>query len=261
MVKIGACYVTNVLTKEHDGYDAVQMGFDTKNETQAVRGQYKGVGNLKEGKGFRFVKEVPSKTAVSVKKGDLIDPATFEFGDDVTVVGWSKGRGFTGVVKRHGFRGHPSTHGHKDQLRMPGSIGAGGVQRVFKGMRMGGHMGDAQITVKGAEVLRVDSEQQVVYLKGGIPGARNSYVILKAEGDLKVVSSEAPEVHVEAAPEPVVAQAAADTTPIVETAPIVEETIIAQETPAVDEAPVAETVEAPVEEVAAQEPAKEETTV
>lgn len=243
MIKTGACYVTNVLTKERDGYDAVQMGFDTKNETQAVRGQYKGVGNLKEGKGFRFVKEVAFKKTAAVKKGDLIDLNTFEAGDDVTVVGWSKGRGFAGVVKRHGFRGHPSTHGHKDQLRMPGSIGAGGVQRVFKGMRMGGHMGDAQITVKGAEVLRVDAEAQILYLKGGIPGARNSYVILKAEGDLKVASQEE-----------------LPTTPVMEETPVVAEETVAPEevaaTPTDTEIAAAE----PAVESVAEEAAKEETT-
>lgn len=189
-IKVGACYVTNILTKERNGYDAVQMGFDTKRVSRALAGHYKGVGNLKEGRGFRFVREVSLPQAANVNKGDQIDINTFETGDNITVKGTSKGRGFAGVVKRHGFHGHPATHGHKDQLRMPGSIGAGGVQRVFKGMRMGGHMGDATITIKGAEVLRVDDEEQILYLKGGVPGARNSYVILKSEGDLKVVSTE-----------------------------------------------------------------------
>jgi large subunit ribosomal protein L3 len=111
---------------------------------------------------------------------------TFAAGDMVKVTGTSKGKGFQGVVHRYGFHGHPATHGHKDQERMPGSIGAGGVQHVFKGIRMGGHMGDEQVSVKNLEIVKVDVENNIIYIRGAVPGARNGLVEIIGEGELKV---------------------------------------------------------------------------
>ena len=105
----------------------------------------------------------------------LVD--TFAVGDEIEVTGISKGKGFAGVVKRHHFRGGPASHGHKDNLRAPGSIGAGGVQRVFKGMRMAGRMGGDQVTVKNLEVVEVHPETNEIYVKGAVPGGRNVLVI------------------------------------------------------------------------------------
>ncbi len=110
--------------------------------------------------------------------GTVFTVATFVPGELVNVFGLTKGRGFQGVVKRHGFGGHPTTHGHKDQVRKSGSIGAGGIQRVFKGMRMAGRMGGNQVTVKNLEVIAVDAEKNLIAVKGALPGARGTEVTL-----------------------------------------------------------------------------------
>jgi len=145
----------------------------------------------------------------NLKRGDVITIETFEKGDKVAVVGTSKGHGFQGGVKRYGFHGHPASHGHKDQERMPGSIGSTGPQRVFKDTRMAGHMGDAQITVKGLEIIDLDIAKNIIYVKGAVPGARNGLVILKGEGELKVQKNAEPvkieEIPVEVAAESPVA--------------------------------------------------------
>lgn len=108
--------------------------------------------------------------------GDKIDVSIFTVGDIIKVSATSKGKGFQGVVKRHGFHGSPATHGHKDQLRMPGSIGSTEPARVFKGTRMGGHMGNQRVSVKNLKVISIDSEKNLLILKGAVPGARNSLV-------------------------------------------------------------------------------------
>jgi large subunit ribosomal protein L3 len=137
----------------------------------------------------RFLREIP-QASTGVKRGDVFTVTTFATGEKVAVVGTSKGRGFQGVVKRHGFAGGPASHGHKDNLRMPGSIGAGGVQRVFKDMRMGGHMGDEQITVKNLEVIVVKPEVNELWIKGAIPGARNGLVLIStAHGEITIERS------------------------------------------------------------------------
>lgn len=174
-LKSSGCVVTQIKRQEPDGYEAVQIGMGTKrrlNKPQA--------GHLKaSGAAPRYVREV----RVPVDQytvGQAIDVAQFAVGDTVQVTGVSKGKGFQGVVKRHGFHGHPTTHGHKDQARMPGSIGAGGVQHVRKGMRMAGHMGDEQVTVAGLRVVAVDAEAGELIVKGAVPGARNSLVLVRA---------------------------------------------------------------------------------
>ncbi len=141
--------VVQVRTEEKDGYKAVQLGFGEKKEkniSKAQKGHMKGLGN------FRYLREFRIKDE-KIKKGDIIDVSTFNEGDTVDAIGTSKGRGFQGVVKRHGFRGTKKTHGNKDQLRMPGSIGATGPAHVFKGTRMGGRMGGDQVTTKNLEVI------------------------------------------------------------------------------------------------------------
>jgi large subunit ribosomal protein L3 len=129
---------------------------------------------------FARTAQVTVPAGETLEAGQVLNVTTFAVGDKIDVVGTSKGRGFQGVVKRHGFAGHPTTHGHKDQVRKSGSIGAGGVQRVFKGMRMAGRMGTDRVTVKNLEVVTIDAEKNIIGVKGAIPGARGSEVTLIA---------------------------------------------------------------------------------
>ncbi len=176
LVKVEPNIVTQLRTNEKDTYTAVQVGTGTKKKsTKALRGHL-------QGKSYAIVREFrprAGQTLPEMKVGDTIDLSQFAEGDKVNVIGTSKGRGFQGVVKRHGFHGSPKTHGHKDQLRMPGSIGSTAPQRVFKGMRMGGHMGNAQITVKHLEVIQVNAEAGEILLKGAVPGAPRSLVYIQ----------------------------------------------------------------------------------
>jgi large subunit ribosomal protein L3 len=187
-VLAGPCVVTQVKKAEGDGYSAVQLGFGQKRKiSQSLKGHLKNLGNLRYLKEFR----VDAAAAEKLKVGNKLLANVFTPGDIVRVTGISKGKGFQGVVKRHGFHGSPASHGHKDQLRMPGSIGAGGVQHVFKGTRMGGHMGDEQVTVTNLEIIEVNPEKNEIYIKGAIPGARGNLVWLTGEGEV-VIESEAP---------------------------------------------------------------------
>ncbi|KKS92874.1 MAG: 50S ribosomal protein L3 [Parcubacteria group bacterium GW2011_GWE2_43_12] len=134
------------------------------------------------GKNLRHLKEFRiEKGEFSV--GQVLDVTQFAPGDVINVTGWSKGKGFQGVVKRHGFHGHPSSHGHKDQARMPGSIGAGGVQHVRKGMRMAGRMGDAQVTISNLRVVEIRPETNELVVKGAVPGARHGLLLIKSVAD------------------------------------------------------------------------------
>lgn len=168
LVQAGPCVVTQVKTKETDGYNAVQVGFlPVKSLAKPQEGHLKDLPKSSVMREFR----VDDPTAY--KRGDVIEASVFAAGEDVNVSGTSKGKGFQGVVKRHGFHGHPASHGHKDQLRMPGSIGAGGVQHVLKGRRMAGRMGNEIVTVKNLEVVEI-RDQGIIALKGAVPGARNA---------------------------------------------------------------------------------------
>ena len=170
LVQAGPCVVTQVKTADPDGYQAIQLGFLASkriNKPQA--------GHLKDLDQVKILREFRVEDAVNYHRGDKIEAVSFQVGDVVHVTGTSKGKGFQGVVKRHHFHGHPSTHGHKDQLRMPGSIGAGGVQRVLPGRRMAGHMGGDSVTVKNLEIIEV-REGGILAVKGAIPGPRNSII-------------------------------------------------------------------------------------
>ena len=182
-------------TETKDGYNAVQVGFGvSKKPGKAQAGHLKDLPAVKTVREFR----VADGAETEVKRGDVITVEAFVAGDAVNVTGTSKGKGFQGVVKRHGFHGSPKTHGHKDQERMPGSIGAGGVQRVFKGVRMAGHMGDEQVTVSGLEVVAIDAEKNILYVKGALPGARHSLVMVYGPGKMTIKRVEpVPEVPAE----------------------------------------------------------------
>lgn len=173
LVQAGPCVVTQVKTQDKDGYVAVQLGFlNAKRLNKPMEGHLKDLPKLK------IVREFRLPSAGELKKGDVLEATIFEPGETIEVTGRSKGKGFQGVVKRHGFHGHPASHGHKDQLRMPGSIGAGGVQRVFKGLRMAGRMGDENVTVKNLNVVEV-RDGGILAIKGAIPGGRNGIIAIQ----------------------------------------------------------------------------------
>jgi large subunit ribosomal protein L3 len=182
-IQAGPCVVTQVKTEKKDGVSAVQIGFGSQKMfrlTKPELGHLKGLSKDKKTT-VRFLRDVRVEENHELKRGDVFTVKTFESGDKIQVMGTAKGRGFQGVVKRHGFHGSPASHGHKDQLRMPGSIGATDAARVFKGTRMGGHMGDNQVTVKNLEIIKVDSENNIIFVKGAVPGARNGLVLITAE--------------------------------------------------------------------------------
>ena len=178
IVQAGPCVVTQVKKKEKDGYSAVQVGFGSKKHiTKPMAGHLKGLGQ------FRYVKEYRTRESSEnlPERGATIDVSAFKAGEIVQVTGTSKGRGFAGVVKRHHFHGHPATRGTKDQVRMPGSIGSTGPQHVSKGTSMAGRMGTDRVTLRNLEVIDVDLEKNLLLIKGAVPGARNSLVIIQGK--------------------------------------------------------------------------------
>lgn len=182
-VKAGPCQIVEVKENKKNGTKAVQIGFDETKESRLAQPQ---IGHLKDLNKIRNLKDFKIETEAQVKRGDTITVATFTIGDKVAVVGESKGKGFAGVVKRHHFRGGPASHGHKDNLRMPGAIGAGGVQRVFKDQRMAGRMGGERITIKNLEIVEVHPEVNELYIKGAVPGGRNALLLISGAGELKI---------------------------------------------------------------------------
>ncbi len=187
VVEAGPCLVVQKRTAEHDGYVAVQVGWgEDKRLSRPQRGHLRNLPPLRFLKEFR-VKREGAVDLDSLQRGDEIRVSTFSVGERVDVVGISKGKGFQGVVKRHGFAGGPASHGHKDQLRMPGSIGATDPARVFKGTRMAGRMGGEQVTVKNLEIVKIDEENNLLYLRGAVPGPRGSLVKIVGQGELKIV--------------------------------------------------------------------------
>ncbi|MFA7448175.1 MAG: 50S ribosomal protein L3 [Weeksellaceae bacterium] len=180
IIQAGPCVVTQVRTEEKDGYKSVQLGFDDakeKNTTAAMKGHFKKAGTTPKRKLVEFYGDF----AEELELGNEVKVDAFHEGEYVDVTGISKGKGFQGVVKRHGFGGvGQSTHGQKNRLRAPGSIGAGSdPSRVFKGMRMGGRMGGKKVTVQNLNVVKVDTEQNLLIVRGAVPGPKNSYVIIR----------------------------------------------------------------------------------
>lgn len=170
LIEAGPCKVTAVRTNEQGKTTAI-LGFGSKKSVaKAQKEDWKDLGS------FAFVREIPLEEGDEFERGTVIDVDMFEPGARVDVIGTSKGKGFQGVVKRHSFHGSPASHGHKDQLRMPGSIGAQGPQRVFKGQKMPGRMGGEKVTVKNLEVVQVDKKNNIVAIRGAVPGSRGSFV-------------------------------------------------------------------------------------
>jgi len=170
LIEAGPCLVTQVKTKEKDGYQAVQIGFGQKKKlTKPLLGHLKKLGQFRWLREFRVEKP-------EFKLGDVISVDIFKEGDKVKVSGLSKGKGFAGVVKRYGFKGGPASHGTKHTLRAPGSIGSSFPERVWKGRKMAGRMGTERVTTKNLEVAKVDKENNLLAIKGAIPGRKGTLV-------------------------------------------------------------------------------------
>lgn len=178
VIKVTPSVVTQIKTEATDGYSAVQIASGERNQNRVSKAQQ---GHWKEKGTFRFQKEfrMHEKEASHFSVGQVIDVDTFSPADEIVVTGTSKGKGFQGVVKRHGFHGGRRTHGQKHSEREPGSIGPGGLQRVMKGMRMAGRMGSDRITVKGLKVLAVDKAAGLMIVKGAVPGRRGTMIEIK----------------------------------------------------------------------------------
>ncbi|HZU76693.1 MAG TPA: 50S ribosomal protein L3 [Dehalococcoidia bacterium] len=182
VVEAGPCMVTQVKTADTDGYDAVQLGFGAIKDAKLNRPMK---GHLKKSGGqFKYLREFAVDDVEAWKVGQRVDVTLFSPGDRVDVTAISKGRGFQGGVKRHGFSGGPKTHGQSDRHRAPGSIGSTTTPgRVLKGLRMAGHMGDRQVTVRNLLVVESNPARGILFLKGAVPGGNNGLVkIRRAKG-------------------------------------------------------------------------------
>ena len=169
VVKAGPITVTQIKNKEKDGYASLQVGYGERKESRVNKPDR---GHAPQ----KYVREfiLPDADLAKFSKGDTVAVDTFAVGDIVHITGTSKGKGFQGVVKRHGFHGGPRSHGQKHSERAPGSIGAGGLQKVFKGMRMGGRMGSDRVLVKNLRVLKIMPESQEMIVHGAVPGRRGT---------------------------------------------------------------------------------------
>jgi large subunit ribosomal protein L3 len=180
LIEAGPCYVTQIRNPEKDGYNAVQLGFEEIKRERLTGGQ---LGHLKNNElgPLRFLREFRVKDP-QVSEGDKLEVGdVFEIGEQVDVVGTSKGKGFQGAVKRHGFRGGPKTHGQSDRQRATGSIGATTTPgRVFKGKKMPGHMGFERVTIHNLRVEYVDGDRNLLGVRGSIPGPKGGVVMIKA---------------------------------------------------------------------------------
>ena len=179
VVEAGPCVVTQVRSTEVDGYEAVQLGYDERKEKHTSKAM---MGHFAKAQTTPKRKLVEFKGFTDAKKlGDVINVDLFAEGDFVDVVGTSKGKGFQGVVKRHGFAGvGGQTHGQHNRLRAPGSLGASSFpSRVFKGMRMAGRMGGDRVKVQNLEILKVLTDKNLLIIKGSVPGAKGSYVLVE----------------------------------------------------------------------------------
>jgi len=177
LVQAGPCKVTQVKTKEKDGYEAVQIGFEEMKEKKVTKSRKeKPFRHIKE---FRDVRSPASNSPNSIEQGSLVDVSIFEEGDTVRVSGISKGKGFQGGVKRHGFSGRNQSHGVKHEHRTLGSVGSAFPERVIKGRKMPGRMGTDRITVKNLKIAKIDIENNILAITGAIPGRRGTLLEIR----------------------------------------------------------------------------------
>ena len=181
VIEAGPCVVTQVKTIEKDGYEAIQLGYDEKKEkrtTKPLKGHFEKAGTTPK----KVVKEF-TRFEVGQRKtfGEVLDVTIFEEGEFIDISGVSKGKGFQGVVKRHGFRGvGDATHGQHNRLRAPGSLGASSwPSRVFKGMRMAGQTGGNKVKIINLQILKIVKEKNLILVKGSVPGPNGSYLTLE----------------------------------------------------------------------------------
>jgi large subunit ribosomal protein L3 len=178
LIEAGPCYVTQVCTPEHEGYSAVQLGFEEVKPKRLAGGE---LGHLKRNNlpPLRHIREFRAKE-IELKEGEQVNVSLFEIGERVDVIGTSKGKGFAGGVKRYHFRGGPRTHGASDRERAPGSRGSGTTPgRVYKGSRGPGHMGDDRVTAQNLRVVFIDLERNLLGVRGAVPGARGGLLLIQ----------------------------------------------------------------------------------
>lgn len=181
VIEAGPCQIVQVKTPEKDGYSAVQLGFEKKPEKRVNKPL---LGHFKAAKTepYRVLSEIRDFNEEGTKAGDMVTVDIFKVGEEVKITGVTKGKGFQGVVKRHNFQGGPKTHGQSDRYRSPGSIGASAYpSRVIKGLKMAGRMGGKRHTVRGLSIVKIDAENNLLFIKGAVPGARNSYVTIRRQ--------------------------------------------------------------------------------
>lgn len=178
VVEAGPCYVVQKKTVESDGYNAVQIGFAERREALANKPE-KGHFNKAEVKPLRYLKEFRVDSAEEFQVGQEIKADVFDTGEHVDIVGTSKGKGFAGSIKKHNFQRGPMGHGSKSHRRV-GSAGAKGPARVFKGTKRPGRMGGERVTVQNLEVVKVDTERNLLIIKGAVPGPKGSLLIVKS---------------------------------------------------------------------------------
>jgi large subunit ribosomal protein L3 len=178
-IQAGPSVVTQVKSRDRDGYDAIQVGF-IENKVKQSQLSSPEKGHLRGLENIRYLREFRTDDISSVKRGDKVDVGFLKHGDLINVIGFSKGRGFAGVVKRHHFAGGPKTHGQTDRHRAPGSIGATTFPgRVLKGKRMAGHMGNRRVTARNLEVIQADPERNLLLVKGAVPGADGGLLVIE----------------------------------------------------------------------------------
>ena len=178
VIEAGPCAVVQVKSDESDGYRAIQLGFGAQKAKRASKAEVGHAAKAGLEAAPRLMREFALDNGEEYEVGQQLTVEVFEAGDRVKVTGRSKGRGFQGVVKRYGFAGRPASHGHS-QSRTPGSMGPGtDPSRVIKGKKLPGRMGGTRSTIRNLQVVRVDGERNLIFVKGGVPGARNSYVLI-----------------------------------------------------------------------------------
>ena len=179
VLEAGPCPVLQVKSEQSDGYSAVQVGFGAKKHKRTSKAEIGHASKAGLDAAPRLVREFPAGEGDAYEPGQELTVEMFEAGQRVRVTGVSKGKGFQGVVKRHGFTGRPASHGHP-MSRTPGSMGPGtDPSRVIKGKKLPGRMGGKRRTVRHLQVVRVDSERNLLFIQGGVPGSRNSYVLIR----------------------------------------------------------------------------------
>lgn len=183
VVEAGPCVVTQVKTKETDGYEAVQLGFaESKRLNKPERGHLEQQGRQHQTRLplLRYLREIRVDKASEHKVGERVDVSVFRAGDVIDVIGISKGKGFAGVVKRHHFAGGPKTHGQSDRHRAPGAIGSGTTPgRILKGKRMAGRLGNTRVTVQNLQIVEADANRNLLLIRGSVPGANNGLLLIK----------------------------------------------------------------------------------